>query len=203
MSKNFKEGEEVKYVGKGFVGFSESNRSMKFKRKTGMRSAMVEYNGSIEMVYMYDIEKKEPTHKEISAKGGRAKSASKTEAARKNATAKRFSKQRFLDYLYRRQEKVQGEWGFSDSNGWAQVHGKGLATNKAYGEFNSILELVESITFMEIFPFGKSRLLDHLGAWRDEASKEVAVGDAESRARVGGEVSAINKIIRDIENKVM
>lgn len=200
---SFKAGEVVDYVGVGgFFGFRESNREMEFRCERGS-DAIVNYRGATTLVRMHEIKRKEPTHKEISARAGRARSVAKTEAARKNATAKRFSKQRFLDYLHEKQERMQAGWGFSDSNGWAQVHGKGVAANRAYGRFNFMVDLLDSIAFMEIFPFGKKRLLDRLVGQREKVSYEGLAGDVESKARAEGAVKAIEEIIADIEAKVM
>jgi hypothetical protein len=55
----------------------------------------------------------------------------------------RFSKAKLAAYVERRRIELQTEFGFDPTNGWAQVEGKGEAVNRAYGEYDSLANLVD------------------------------------------------------------
>ena len=148
------------------------------------------------------IAKAEQTHKEVSAKGGRAKSEAKTASSRRNASAKRFSKKRFLDYLCDLSRPLQEEWSIDGNIGYAQVTG-GVPAHKAYGQFNALEELIDEVFSGEIKPFSKKSLLEWIEHSLKYARTEDEADDIGSKARSGGVVSILVKIMKDIEAKVM
>lgn len=53
---NYKKGEKVKYVGKGFLGFDPKNKTMTFIEMDCERSAYIQYKGVDVLVSLYEIE---------------------------------------------------------------------------------------------------------------------------------------------------
>lgn len=59
MSSDFKEGDKVKYIGKGFLSYDPKDNNMTFvKKDVGLISDVwVEYKGEKMLVRSYEIEK--------------------------------------------------------------------------------------------------------------------------------------------------
>lgn len=55
----------------------------------------------------------------------------------------RFSKAKLTAYVIRRRAELEQEFGFDPDNGSKQVEGKGEAANRAYGEYDSLANLMD------------------------------------------------------------
>ena len=50
----------------------------------------------------------------------------------------RFNKANVLAHIWREADHIRDDYDFTDSTGWAQVHGKGEDANRAYGEWEAL-----------------------------------------------------------------
>ncbi len=55
----------------------------------------------------------------------------------------RFSKATLAAFVFKRTEALEKEHKFDSQDGYAQVRGKGEEKNRAYGEFNMLLDLAD------------------------------------------------------------
>lgn len=58
---------------------------------------------------------------------------------------KRFSKDAMLEFLTARANRLQSQYGFTTQSGYAQVLSRGEQVNRAYGEWATCRNLIDSI----------------------------------------------------------
>lgn len=58
-------------------------------------------------------------------------------------TMEKFSKRVLASHVYGRLDAIQHEHRFDPRDGWAQVRGLGEEKNRAYGEYDALLRLVD------------------------------------------------------------
>ena len=58
---------------------------------------------------------------------------------------KRFSRVKVAITIWKAAEAARGEHKFSESNGWDQVNGGGEETNRAYGAWRALMDLLTDI----------------------------------------------------------
>lgn len=55
----------------------------------------------------------------------------------------RFSKKTLAEFIDRRREQLETEFGFDPNNGTRQVDGKSAEVQRAYGEYDALTNLAE------------------------------------------------------------
>ena len=57
----------------------------------------------------------------------------------------RFSKAVLRDWLTKSIAHMEHEYGFTRATGWSQVNNKGEAMNRAYGEYDMLLTILDNL----------------------------------------------------------
>lgn len=63
---------------------------------------------------------------------------------------KRFNKENVLNHIFTQIHQLEKQWGFKSYNGYAQVEGAEFQKVMAYGKYELLLDMYQSIFYVEL-----------------------------------------------------
>ena len=63
---------------------------------------------------------------------------------------KRFNKENVLNHIFNEIYQLETQWGFKSDNGYAQVQGADFQKVMAYGKYQSLLDMYDSVLYVDL-----------------------------------------------------
>ena len=63
---------------------------------------------------------------------------------------KRFNKENVLNHIFSQIHQLEKQWNFKSDNGYAQVEGADFQKVMAYGKYQSLLDMYDSVLYVDL-----------------------------------------------------